>query len=297
MILFSIFENKFTQLMKKSYLFILLLIPFFTFSQDDLLDELDQDSVVDKSINSSFEALKIINIESTKVAGKGDFYFLIAHRFGTIKNGIDDLFGLDAATIKFSFFYGISDKLQLGAARSEFHKTYDLNAKYKIAKQIEDGFPFTITSFSSLGIDTFLDKDDLPNLEFQHRLTYLSELLISKKFNDEFALQIAPIFIHENLVTNSKQDNNQFAVALAGSYKISKSISITGEFVPHLNRASNSDFNDVLSLGIDWQVGGHVFQLMFTNSQQLNDSHYVTNATGDWSNGDVFFGFNLYRVF
>lgn len=283
--------------MKKSYLFILLLIPFFTFSQDDLLDELDQDSVVDKSINSSFEALKIINIESTKVAGKGDFYFLIAHRFGTIKNGIDDLFGLDAATIKFSFFYGISDKLQLGAARSEFHKTYDLNAKYKIAKQIEDGFPFTITSFSSLGIDTFLDKDDLPNLEFQHRLTYLSELLISKKFNDEFALQIAPIFIHENLVTNSKQDNNQFAVALAGSYKISKSISITGEFVPHLNRASNSDFNDVLSLGIDWQVGGHVFQLMFTNSQQLNDSHYVTNATGDWSDGDVFFGFNLYRVF
>lgn len=297
MILFSIFENNFTQLMKKSYLFILLLIPFFTFSQDDLLDELDQDSVVDKSINSSFEALKIINIESTKVAGKGDFYFLIAHRFGTIKNGIDDLFGLDAATIKFSFFYGISDKLQLGAARSEFHKTYDLNAKYKIAKQIEDGFPFTITSFSSLGIDTFLDKDDLPNLEFQHRLTYLSELLISKKFNDEFALQIAPIFIHENLVTNSKQDNNQFAVALAGSYKISKSISITGEFVPHLNRASNSDFNDVLSLGIDWQVGGHVFQLMFTNSQQLNDSHYVTNATGDWSDGDVFFGFNLYRVF
>lgn len=110
-------------------------------------------------------------------------------------------------------------------------------------------------------------------------------------------MQVAPIFIHENLVINNDQDNSQFAIALAGRHRISKSISITGEYVPHLNRASSTNFNDVLSLGIDWQVGGHVFQLMFTNSQPLNDSHYVTNASGDWSDGDIFFGFNLYRVF
>ncbi len=283
--------------MKKKYLFLLLLIPFITFSQEDLLEDLENDAVVDKSVTSTFEGLKIINIESTKVAGKGDFYFLIAHRFGSIKDGVKELFGLDGATIKFSFFYGITDKLQLGAARSEFRKTYDLNAKYKIAKQVTDGFPFTITNFSSIGIDTNLDKDILPGLEFENRLTYLSELLISRKFNDELSLQIAPIFIHENLVKNSNQDNSQFALALAGSYQISKSISITGEFVPHFNRISNSDFKDVVSLGIDWEVGGHIFQLMLTNSQQLNDTHYVTNATGDWSDGDIYFGFNLYRVF
>ncbi|MCF6349904.1 MAG: DUF5777 family beta-barrel protein [Flavobacteriaceae bacterium] len=283
--------------MEKLYFLLLLVIPIFIFSQEDLLGELDDEIKVDKTVNSTFEALKIINIESSKVAGKGDFYFLIAHRFGTIKNGLDDLFGLDAATIKFSFFYGATDRLQLGVARSEFRKTYDLNVKYKIARQVKDGFPFTITSFSSVGINTLLDSDDLPNLEFQHRLTYLSELLISKKVNANLSLQVAPIFIHENLVADVNQDNSQFAIALAGSYRISNSISLTGEFVPHLNRASDSEFNNALSLGIDWQVGGHVFQLMFTNSQQLNDSQYVTNATGNWSDGDIFFGFNLYRVF
>jgi hypothetical protein len=273
------------------------LISLFAFSQDDLLADLEKDAVIDKTQSDAFDALKIINIESTKIAGKKEFYFLIAHRFGTLKNGVDDLFGLDAATIKFSFFYGLNDWLQLGIARSEFRKTYDINAKYLIKKQETDVFPFTITGFSSISVNTLLDKDDLPRLEFQNRLTYLSEILISKKFNDNFSLQFSPIFIHENLVKNDSQDNNQFAFAFAGKHRISKSISLTAEFVPHFNRASNSDFNDALSLGVDWQVGGHVFQLMLTNSQQLNDTHYVTNATGNWRDGDIFFGFNLYRVF
>lgn len=293
-LVYLIFKN---QIMKYLYFFLLFTFVHFSYSQEDLLDELEEDTVVDKTVSATFEGLKIINIESTKTAGKGDFYFLIAHRFGSFKSGIKDLFGLDEATIKFSFFYGLSDRLQLGAARSEFRKTYDLNAKYKIAKQVNGGFPFTITSFNSIGINTLLDKDDFPNLEFENRLTYLTELLISKRFNDNLSMQIAPIFIHENTVANDDQDNSQFALAIAGSYQISESISITGEYVPHLNRASNTGFKDVASIGIDWEVGGHIFQLMLTNSKQLNDTHYVTNATGDWSDGDVFFGFNLYRVF
>jgi len=283
--------------MKKLLFFLLLLSPIFLFSQDDLLGELEDDVIIDKKTFATFDALKIINIESSKIAGKGDFYFLIAHRFSSVKNGFDDLFGLDGATIKFSFFKGINDWLQLGVARSEFQKTYDINAKYRIKTQVNDGFPVTITGFSSIGINTGLDKDNLPKIQFENRLIYLSELLISKKFNEKLSLQIAPIFIHENLVTNDNQDNSQFAMAFAGRHRISKSISITGEYVPHFNRTSSTNFNDVLSVGIDWQVGGHVFQLMFTNSQPLNDTHYVTNATGEWSDGDIFFGFNLYRVF
>ncbi|MEE9348885.1 MAG: DUF5777 family beta-barrel protein [Flavobacteriaceae bacterium] len=284
--------------MKKSLYFLCIIIfNLHCYSQDDLLKDLDEDVVVDTKINNTFEALKIINIESTELAGEKEFYFLIAHRFGSLKNGFDDLFGLDVATIKFSFFYGVKDWLQLGVARSEFKKMYDINAKYRFMTQETDGFPFTISGFSSIGINTVLKKRNFPKMTFNHRLTYLSELLISRKMNDNLSLQIAPIFIHENLVANPNQSNSQFALSLAGSYKISDSWSITTEYTPHLNRATNSNFADALSFGLDWQVGGHVFQLMFTNSQPLNDSHYVTNATGVWEKGDVYFGFNLYRVF
>ncbi len=282
---------------KIRYTLLLLLLSFNLFSQDDLIGDLEKDMKIDTKINNTFEALKIINIESTEIAGKKEFYLLIAHRFGSVKNGFSDLFGLDLATIKFSFFYGVNDWLQVGMARSKFRKTYDFNAKYRILTQKTDGIPFTITGFSSVGINTLLDKDNYPKLEFKHRLTYLSELLISSKINDAISLQVSPIFIHENLVNNPNQANSQFALSLAGSFQFSSSLSLTAEYTPHFNRASNSSFKDALSIGLDWQVGGHVFQLMFTNSQQLNDSHYVTNATGDWGKGDVFFGFNLYRVF
>lgn len=151
-------------------LFFLLLLPVFSFSQDDLLDELEGDAVIDKTQNATFDALKIINIESTKIAEKSDFYFSIAHRFSSVKNGFDDLFGLDGATIKFSFFKGINEWLQLGVARSEFQKMYDINAKYRIKTQVKDGFPVTITGFSSIGINTGLKKDNLPKLQFENRL-------------------------------------------------------------------------------------------------------------------------------
>ena len=86
----------------------ILLLCFFCFSliqaQEDIMDELDQEAVVDSAVVSTFFGLKIVNLESTKTASKGDFYFNISHRFGSIKDGIDELFGLDQSTIRFSFY-------------------------------------------------------------------------------------------------------------------------------------------------------------------------------------------------
>lgn len=284
--------------MKKIILLVFIIVSTFTFAQkDDLLGELEQDTVEDKTVLSTFDALKIINVESTKLPGKKEFYFLIAHRFGSLEGGLKEFFGLDQATIKFSFFYGLNDWLAVGIARSEFRKTLDFNAKYRLKRQEKDGFPFTIAGFSSVAINTNLDKDDYPKLEFKHRQTYLTELLISRKFNQKLSLQLAPMIIHENFVFNDDQDNTQFAAILGGRHKISRNLALTMEYGVHFNRADNSAFVNPFSIGLDVQTGGHTFQLMFSNSQQLNDTHYITNATGDWGKGDIFFGFNLYRVF
>ena len=52
-----------------------------------------------------------------------------------------------------------------------------------------------------------------------------------------------------------------------------------------------------LSIGFDIETGGHVFQLHFTNSQGMSERTFISETTGDWSKGDVFFGFNISRVF
>jgi len=283
--------------MKTIIIILFFLCSSFTFAQEDLINELDQEAVVDSIVISAFFGLKIVNLESTKTASKGDFYFNISHRFGSVKGGIDELFGLDQSNIRFSFFFGINDWLTLGASRSSYNKTYDITAKYRFINQVENGFPLTITGFSEIAANTNIDENDYPGFTFKNRLSYLTEILISRKFSEKISLLIAPIFIHENFVIDDNQDNSQFALGAGGRYKLNGTLSLNVDYVYHLNRASDSSFINPLSFGLDIETGGHVFQIIVSNSNQLNDINFITNAVGDWTTGDVYIGFNLYRVF
>tara|TARA_R110001583_G_scaffold412_4_gene3859 strand:- start:1505 stop:2356 length:852 start_codon:yes stop_codon:yes gene_type:complete len=283
--------------MNKITLITVLFVSFISYSQEDLLNELAKEVKIDSSITSAFKGLKIVNLESTKLVAKRDFYLIIAHRFGSVKGGLKELFGLDQSSARFSFIFGVSDWLNIGVSRSSFNKTYDVAGKYRLLQQQENGFPFTVVGYNSIAINTALDSDNYSSFEFKHRLTYVSELLISRKINEKISLQITPIVFHENYVQNNSQENTQYALGGGGRYKLSKHVTFNIDYAYHLNRADNSLFNNPLSIGFDIETGGHVFQVHFTNSQPMYDSGFLTNAAGDWGNGDFFFGFNLSRVF
>ena len=100
--------------MKKILLF--LLLPSLLFAQEqDLLSELDseQDSLKTKT-TSIFKALKIVNLESTKLVAKKELFLVISHRFGSVKGGFKELFGLDQAATRIHFIYGINEWLNIG---------------------------------------------------------------------------------------------------------------------------------------------------------------------------------------
>jgi len=280
---------------KITYLF--CIFPLLMVAQDDLLNEIDSTSAVNETVSSAFKSLKIVNLESTKLASKGDLYFVVAHRFGYFDNGFEDFFGLDEANTRLQFVYGLTDGISIHASRSGFQKTYEFAAKYRLISQKNSGSPFEIVGFNSLAINTELDKVLLPKLEFSDRLAYVSQILISRKFNDNLSLEMAPTYFHENYVANNSQDNSQFALGLGGRYKFTKRWSFNMDYAAHLNRASNSVFKNPLSIGFDLETGGHVFQMHFTNSQAMHESGYLGNTTGNWGDGQIAFGFNLIRVF
>ncbi|QOD61770.1 hypothetical protein H9I45_04805 [Polaribacter haliotis] len=275
----------------------LFFFSFITFAQEDLLEELDNDLIDDTKVSSVFKGIKIINMESTKLAAKEDFYFMISHRFGSIKSGIDDLFGLDNSNIRFSFIYGFSEWLTAGISRSSFNKTYDGHIKYRLFQQEKDGFPFNIVGFNSIEYNTGLKEVNYPLIENKDRFSYAMELLISRKINNNLSLQIAPIYLHQNFVEEDTQNNSQFLLGFGSRYKVSKRITINLEYHAHFNRAENSNFRNPLSLGVDIETGGHVFQLHLSNSRLMNEAGYLANSTGEWSKGEIFLGFNIWRVF
>jgi Membrane bound beta barrel domain (DUF5777) len=273
---------------------VLLLFPFTLFAQDDLLKEIDS-AATNERVESAFKGLKIVNIESTKLAAKGDFYFIVAHRFGSVKDGFEGFFGLDNAATQLKLVYGVNDWLTVSGARSEV--AYDFSTKFMLQPQIKDGFPVAIVGFTSLGINNTLKESNYPKMEFNDRLIYVSQLLVSRKFSNKFSLELAPTYFHENFVEDDNQENSQFAIGMGGRYKLTNRWSLNVDYAAHLNRSSTSRFKNPLSIGVDLETGGHVFQMHFSSSQGIHESGFLGNTTGDWTKGDVFFGFTLLRVF
>ena len=116
-------------------------------------------------------------------------------------------------------------------------------------------------------------------------------------FNKNLTLQVSPTFLYENLVENPNQDNAQFITGLGGRYKLSNRVSLNLDWGYHFNRDNNDIYKNPLAIGVDVETGGHVFQLHLTNAQPSFERGFLTQASGDWSTGDLFFGFNLLRVF
>ena len=282
----------------KKLLYILLFLPVMAIAQDDLLQELEQEMPdQEQPVTSIFKGIKIVNFESTKLVGAKQLQFIIAHRFGNLSDGIDNFIGLDDATARIQFVYGVNDWLNLGVSRSGFNKTYDASAKYRLVRQKEGASPVTVVGYHLFTINTDLDADLFPNLSFTDRLGFANQVLISRKFNDWLSLQVIPTYFHDNTVIEDNQDNAQFALGIGGRFKLTKRLAFIGDYGIHLNRVDNSVFNNSLALGLEIETGGHVFQLHVSNSRAIFANGFLGQARGDFGDGTIFLGFNISRAF
>lgn len=280
--------------MTKTLLFLSMILSGLAYAQEDLLKDIDTISTASTTSPPAFKALQIVTGQSTKLTAKNEWYVVIAHRFGDVSAGFKTFFGLDDASTKLGVIYGINDGLSLSLSRETNMKTFELGAKYRLLKQ-NDNVPVDLVGYNIMAINTDLNTENYPHLKFGDRLSYLTQALISRRFNEKFSLQLTPSYVHKNLYEPLAEDNNQFLAGLGGRYKISKRISINAEYF--VNFDSHSFYKNPLSLGMDIETGGHVFQLLFSNSQLNSDVGYLTNAVGRWGKGNIYFGFNLYRVF
>ena len=286
--------------LKKSLL-IVMVIPCFCFGQeDDLLKELESLGESETSFElPAFKALQIGNLQSTKVIDKGDLYMVVAHRFGYLKSGIDEFYGLDQANTKIQLLYGLRENLQVGLSRDSYEKTYSGTAKYRIMNQ-SDRIPINISLYGSVDIDSQLKKKVYPGLQPFDRFSYTGQLLLSRRFSEKLSLEVAPIYVRHNLQNLNYTKTltyDQFLLGVGGRQKFSKRFSFNVDYAYNFSKDKNSLYKNPLTIGVDIETGGHVFQLLFTNSRASNDSSFLTEATGDWSKGEISFGFNIVRVF
>ena len=131
---------------------------------------------------------------------------------------------------------------------------------------------------------------------FGDRSSFYVQLIAGRKFSSKFSMQLSPLLLHNNATLNPTDDNTIFGLGGGVRYKVSKRIALMLDYHHVFGKLDNA-ITDPLSVGIDIETGGHVFQLHFSNATGLNEKGYLTQTTSKFFNGNIRFGFNLSRIF
>lgn len=289
--------------MKKNILLMALLMllfqPAWLYAQDDLMDLLGDEETVNYT-TATFKTSKLALGHSVENPAEGDLLFLISHHFGTINSGAYEFFGLDQATIRLGFEYGLTDRLAVGIGRSSYNKTFDGFLKYKLLRQStgKKNMPVTLDLVAGMSLNSLKWTNPDRTNYFSSRLTYVYQVLVARKFGNRLSLQLMPSMVHRNMVATTADKNDVYTIGAGGRIKLTNRTSLNVEYHYVLpNQIVSYDYTNSLTIGFDIETGGHVFQLFFTNSTPINVSDFLTHTTEQWGKGEIYFGFNISRVF
>jgi hypothetical protein len=261
-------------------------------------------------VKEIFYGTRCVNHHTVMQVGKKVLAYRISHRFGTLRSDqLYNFFGLDGpASISFMFDYGITDDLMLGVGRDQFNKVYNGFVKYNILDQEDGGMPITLGVHGKANLITARDEGaDVNGFDryenFAHRLSYVAQIMVARKFGQRIALQLSPTYIHHNLVETAADKNDIFALVAMGQIKLRKRLGLSfeysyafGDYSP--GRTSDpQQFFSSASIGLDIVTGGHVFQIMVVNSIPINEAWAIPYSRENALDGDIRLGFNISRNF
>jgi len=284
--------------MKKIIPIILILfLPIMLFSQDTTSIKKQKPGKVIYT-DDTFKASRIILGQSIENPPNGVLSLIISHHFGAINSGFYNFFGLDQSSTRLGLEYGINNWLAVGIGRSTYEKTWDGYLKFRILRQSKGAriMPLSLGIFTNITVNTLKLTTDRPDY-FDARLSYCTEILLARKFGKIFSLQLTPVWIHKNLVPTPEDHNDIFSLGGGISFRVSETVSLNGEYFYLFPGQHLDEYNNSFSISCDIRTGAHVFQVFMTNSQGNFEEAFITDTQGKWTNGYIYIGFNIHRLF
>ena len=283
--------------MKLFYCFLLIGFSFGAFAQEYV---------------NPFKNKQLINAQTTVIPD--GFDFTIMHRFGKI--GLNDEFykqflGFDLpANVRFSLSYKLSDRAYIGVGRTKVGKTVDVEGKYVILRQTaSNSMPISLALYNNTGLNTDTYRGESPiaffedsitpfENKFVHRLSYNTQLIIARKFNDKISLQLSPTFVYKNLVEGVEESHHTFVLPFSGRYQYSFGSAVLFEYAYKLNNTSENKLDNAFSLGFEFGTAGHVFQVFMSNSYYIRETNIYTEEPYNFYDrpNEFVLGFNIRRV-
>ena len=282
------------------YSFLLLCSLAVQAQESDLFDVFEE-STQSEVVYATFKGTQLINASTNETPGEGVLQFVMAHRFGSFNDDyLYNFFGLDNAQVRMQLDYGVTDRLNIGIGRSSFLKVADGFVKYQLLQQQKGTktVPVSITLHSSTNYRNARYTDGIDHAT-SDRLSYMHQAIIARKWNRKLSTLMSPSVVHFNLVPTAQDPNTTAHITLGARYKISNRMALTGESTLLSNREYSRGvrYTTPFALGVDIETGGHVFQLHISNTRAMNGPYWMARNPYSASNGGLFLGFNISRVF
>jgi hypothetical protein len=264
----------------------------------------DEDSgTPDRPVLYTFNGTWLIDNQSVMVHSPGTFEFDILHRFGTMGNGYDDLYGLYASSnIRLGFNYVPIENLSVGFGLTKRKHLLDFNLKYALLKQTRSGaVPVSLTYFGNMAWDTRDEQIVGEVYNETDRFSYFHQLIVARKMTDWMSLQVAGSMSHFNMVS-PQRENDHFAISGGGSFKLTETLYAIFNVDQPITKHTAGNPNPNLSLGIEMATSSHEFQIFIGNYQSIipqennffNGNDYMAEGESFWSN--YLIGFNITRM-
>ena len=311
------FDNK-TGIMKKIFSLLVVGCGLFmsTVAQDTLQTKEEPQMTVKKAkfVKNTFRSTRLINMQSIEMGGKDYMQFMISHHFGNIWNddggaeNFAQMLGLNSgvAHTYLAFDYSPLNQLNIGVAATG-NAAFEGWAKIKILKQQtgKKNIPITLVWHSLFNVDA---SNRAPDADLAwNRFSFMHQILIARKFNSKFSLQLSPTMVHYNVIPYGIDNNNNiFSIGIGGRYALSDKKSLTFEYSRQLNMFEdvldktgniNNYEPNLLALGMEFFTGGHVFQFYIGNTTDATNIAQLSRNTNKFKLGQFALGFHLNRSF
>jgi len=305
--------------MKKNIIFLVLLsfISVVSFAQEEATGGKEKDYPV----SATFESGLLIDAQTVVVPDKKTLEMVIQHKFGPIEDGRSNLWGIyGSSNIRVGLNYVFAKHMQLGAGITKKgmmgeKSIIDLNAKWAVLTQTrKNSIPVSVTLYGNIAADGVAASaydgvkirmsSDQSTVSFlpEDRLSYFSQLIVGRKFNDWLSLQAGVSFTHYNMV-KSIYDHDKVGVHFNGRVKVSpqgsfiftydhplkiKEISEQWEWTNHPKPA--------LCLGYEVSTGTHAFQIYMGSTSSLLPQDNIMWNQNEIDKTGLTIGFTITRL-
>lgn len=269
-------------------------------------------------VSRGFKDTRAVNIHSVETLPKGKLDVRISHRFGDLlgdDGGWQTFYGLEnAEDVAIGAEYGFTERFTAGIYRAKgggatpsgqtgLRRNLNGVLKIRLMHQEESGNPFSMALVGNVTFSTDQKIEGNDNLiqsfpVFGHRFAFNSSLVVARKFGEKVSLQLVPGITHRNLVPFAGE-NTLLSLGGAARYQVTRVLAIMIDAtLPFSSEITPENGYELpVGLGFEWDTGGHVFQLNFTNATGIFETDYIPYTSDSWSEGEFRMGFTISRWF